>query len=60
MMPMSHESIVITSILEDLPPETKSALQAESIKRGIPLTVLVKEGLLKVAEEISSNKPVAA
>jgi hypothetical protein len=58
---MTHADITANEILEQLPTNVRSALQRAAIRRKVPMTTLIKEGLLKIADEINSApaNPVA-
>lgn len=55
---MTHEDLTANTILESLPEPTRAVLRTLATRRRVPMTTLIKEGLLKVADEINAaNTP---
>lgn len=51
---MTHADITAQELLEDLPPDVQTALKSVATRRRVPMTELLKEGLLKIADEINA------
>lgn len=51
---MTHADITAQELLEDLPPEVQTALKSVATRRKVPMTELIKEGLLKIADDINA------
>ena len=54
---MTHEELAANSLLLSLPEKVRTALQTIATRRRVPITTLMKEGLLKVADDINANNP---
>lgn len=54
---MSHADLTAQEILADLPDEIASTLQTLAVQRKVPMTALLKEGLVNLARDIVANNP---
>jgi hypothetical protein len=53
---MTHTDITAQEILATLPPEKAEALRTRATQKRVPLSTLLKEGLLKIADEINASQ----
>jgi uncharacterized protein YaeQ len=51
---MTHEQLAANNFLEQLPPEKRAKLSRLAIRRKTTIAALIKEGLLKVADDINN------
>lgn len=54
---MTHEDLSANNILESLPEDTRAKIRTLATRRRVPLTQIIREGLLKIADEINANNP---
>ena len=52
---MTHADLTAQELLAELPPKARAALQTAATRRRVPMTTLIKEGLIKVAGEINAE-----
>lgn len=50
---MTHDDITAERLLSELPPEAREQLHTLATRRKVPMTTLIKEGLLKIAQDIN-------
>jgi hypothetical protein len=54
---MTHEQLAANNFLADLTPEARAKLSRIAIRRKTTIAALIKEGLLKVADDINGPSP---
>lgn len=50
---MTHEDLSANNILKELPPEKAASLRRYAVRSGMPITQVIKQALLKIADEIT-------
>ena len=50
---MTHDDITANRLLNELPQEAREKLHTLATRRKVPMTALIKEGLLKIAKDIN-------
>ena len=54
---MTHEDLSANTLLESLPESARAKIRTLATQRRVPLTTLIKEALLKIADDINANNP---
>jgi hypothetical protein len=54
---MTHADITAKEILDQIPDPIRARLQNLAIRRKVPMTTLIKEGLIAVADQINASSP---
>jgi len=57
---MTHELIATNAILNSLPPDKAAALKRHAIRQRVTIVHLIKDALLRTADDILSDKPKPA
>lgn len=52
---MTHEDLVAKKILDSLPPKDRRNLRSYAVRKGKPMTEIIKEGLLTVSRAINQK-----
>lgn len=56
---MTHDDLSAQTLVDGLPPESRDAIKAYAVRKGLPLREVVKEAILFTAQRLLETNPPA-